>query len=61
MVPKVLTAPRTLLFLEKGKTKKSSTFNNIKERQISCTYINETASMVGLLKDLLYIYEHEKT
>jgi len=52
--------PWTLLFLKNGMTRKSFTFDDINKRQISCTYINETTSMVGPLRDLLYIYEHEK-
>jgi hypothetical protein len=52
--------PWTLLFLEKRMIRKSFTFDDINERQISCTFINETTSMVSSLRDLLYIYEHEK-
>jgi len=52
--------PWTLLFLENEMTRKSFTFDDINKRQIYCTYINETTSMVGPLRDILYIYEHEK-
>ena len=49
-----------MLFLEKERTIKSFTFDNINERQIFLIYIYETTNMVGLLRDIIFTYERIK-
>jgi hypothetical protein len=52
--------PRILLFLDKGMNRKFFAFDDINKRQISLTYINETVSMINLLRYLIYTYEYKK-
>jgi hypothetical protein len=49
------------LFLEKGMNRKFFAFDDINKRQISLTYINETVSMVSLLRYNVYTYEYKKS
>jgi hypothetical protein len=48
------------LFLEKEMNRKFFAFDDINKRQISLTYINETVSMINLLRYLIYTYEYKK-
>lgn len=49
--------PWTLLFSKKERTGTSYAFGSINERQISLTYIKETVSMIGFLRDFVFIYK----
>ena len=48
------------MFLEKEMNRKFFAFDDINKRQISLTYINETVSMINLLRYLIYTYEYKK-
>jgi hypothetical protein len=49
-----------LSFLDKERTRRSDVFDDISEKQISLTYINEMINMIGPLRDLVYTYEYSK-
>ena len=52
--------PCRFFLKKKTTTKKSFIFDNINKRQISLTYINETISMINILKDHVYTYEYRR-